>query len=236
MRQAIVLCGGRGERLRSVVDDRPKVLATVNGVAFLGFVLERLVDAGMQRIVLSTGYLASMIADYVEARGDWGAELICIEESAPLGTGGALLYAAHRAGIDGPFLALNGDTWFDGDLASLDRCHQASGFSATLSLCAVEDASRYGAVVFDEDEQRVLEFREKDAGVGAAWINAGQYMLETKIFAGRSPGQSFSLERDVLPGQIAAGVGVVAYDHANFLDIGTPEDYARAAQLFDHEA
>jgi NDP-sugar pyrophosphorylase family protein len=228
MMPAIVLCGGRGERLRPVLADRPKVLAPVRDVAFLGYVIERLLREGVTQIVLSTGYKANMVAEYVEAHPEWAQSVSCVAESDPLGTGGALAFAARSSEIKGEFFALNGDTWFDGELEELEYAHRRSSAVGTLSLAAVQDASRYGRVEVDEADGRVLRIVEKGRAAGAAWINAGQYVLNTSMF--RLKG-AFSLEYDILPHYIGRGLYGKLYTHASFLDIGTPEDYARAEEL-----
>jgi len=231
MRPVIVLCGGRGERLRPVIDDRPKVLAPVGSSLFLGYVLERLLRQGAERIVLSTGYRAGMIADYVAAHPEWSERVSCVAEAEALGTGGALRFALDQAQLDGEFFALNGDTWFDGELAELAALHESAQARATLSLVAVEDAARYGRVAFDEQSSEITGFLEKDARGGPAWINAGQYLLSAELFEQLDPGRAYSLERDILPQWIGHGLYAKVYERASFLDIGTPEDYARAERL-----
>jgi NDP-sugar pyrophosphorylase family protein len=228
MKPVIVLCGGKGERLRSMVSDRPKALAPVGDSVFLGHLLGRLLGEGATQIVLSTGYKADQIAEYVQAHRVWETTVSCIAERDPLGTGGALAFAAARAGIKGEFLALNGDTWFDGALDELEQEHNRNAAVGTISLVAVADATRYGRVEVDEADGRVLRFVEKSGAIGPAWVNAGQYLLNTSML--RLKG-NFSLERDILPRYVGKGLHAKLYTHATFLDIGTPEDYARAESL-----
>lgn len=231
MRPVIVLCGGRGERLRSVVDDRPKVLAPVGSSLFLGHLLERLLREGAERIVLSTGYRAEMISEYVDAHAPWREQIVCIAEPEPLGTGGALRFALDQLGLEGEFFALNGDTWFDGSLRELAELHESRAAKATLSLVAVEDSSRFGRVEFDEETAVIEQFREKDGREGPAWINAGQYLLSSELLEEVESGRNCSLEREILPRWIGRGLYAKMYERARFLDIGTPEDYARAEQM-----
>ena len=228
MMPVIVLCGGRGERLRPVLGERPKVLAPVHNVAFLSYVIERLLREEVDQIVLSTGYKAPMVAEYVEAHPEWADVVRCIAEPEALGTGGGLAFAARSVGLDGEFFALNGDTWFDGALAELELQHRRSGAVGTLSLTAVQNSTRYGRVEVDEADGRVLRLVEKSGAGGAAWINAGQYLLHTSMFKLKG---AFSLEHDILPRYIGKGLFAKIYTHASFLDIGTPEDYARAEEL-----
>jgi NDP-sugar pyrophosphorylase family protein len=231
MRPVLILCGGKGERLRAVIDDRPKVLADISGACFLGLLLDRLIENGAREILLSTGYKAGMIEDYVSEHGEWGARVRTIAEESPLGTAGAIRFASSRFEADASFFVLNGDTWFDADLASLSDHHESSDAAATIALAAVEDASRYGRVEFDDGSGAVTSFQEKRENAGPAWINGGIYLLEPTVLAGLKPGQPCSLERDIFPALIGNGLYALPFDHASFLDIGTPADYARAQTL-----
>jgi NDP-sugar pyrophosphorylase family protein len=231
MSAVVVLCGGKGERLRKVVGDRPKVLAEVGGSAFLGYVLERLVRDGATEIVLSTGYRAEMVAQYVESRDDWGIDLRCVAEAQPLGTAGAIRHAVEHASIAGPFFVLNGDTWFDGSLGELAKFHEERGAQLSMALVAVEQSSRYGLVHFDDASGELLEFAEKGGESGAGWINAGLYRIEPEILERIPDGRSCSLEREIIPQLIGNGLYARAFDRATFLDIGTPDDLLRAEKI-----
>jgi len=223
----VVLCGGKGERLRSVLSDRPKVLAPVDGVAFLGLVLERLIREGAEEILLSTGYKADMIQEYVEARGDWGAEVRCVAEDIPLGTAGAVRHVTEPLDASRYFV-LNGDTWFDGSLDELESFHAEHDAIVTLALAAVEDTARYGQVDFDDGTGELLTFNEKGRASGPGWINAGLYVLESSVLENLRDGQPASLEREIFPGLLGHGLYARPFEQATFLDIGTPEDLARA--------
>ncbi|HYE57695.1 MAG TPA: sugar phosphate nucleotidyltransferase, partial [Rhodothermales bacterium] len=179
---AVVLCGGLGTRLRTVVSDRPKVLAEVGGVPFLTLLLRHLQGAGVARVILSAGYRADQIEAYVRTDAPGRLTVEVVAEPEPLGTGGALRLAAHAAGLRTPFLALNGDTFCDADLAALVAAHKARPDAlATLALVRVPDAARYGTVAFDPDTHRVAAFAEKQPG-RAAWVNAGVYVLDPAVF------------------------------------------------------
>lgn len=223
----VVLCGGLGTRLRAVVSDRPKVLAEVAGRPFLGWLLAHLRAQGARMVVLAAGYRAEGIAAFASAEAPAGLDVRVVTEPAPLGTGGALRYAADAAGLAGPFLALNGDTFFSGALALLADAHRTRAARVTLALVHVPDAARYGAVQFDEATGGVTAFEEKGRE-GPGWINAGAYAVAPEALAGLVPGRPASFERDVLPGLVGRGLYAVPFPEAAFLDIGTPEDYARA--------
>ncbi len=231
MRPVLILCGGKGERLRTVIDDRPKVLADIGGNCFLGLLLERLVGNGASDITLSTGYKSGMIEDFIRTRGEWGAQVRTIAEEIPLGTAGAIRFASSQFEPGASFYVLNGDTWFDADLSRLSDHHEASGAAVTIALAAVKDASRYGRVEFDAETGAVTSFHEKRENAGPAWINGGIYLLEPGVLEGLEPGKPCSLEREIFPTLIGNGLYGVPFDHASFLDIGTPHDYARAQTL-----
>ena len=227
MSPVIVLCGGKGERLRSVVSDRPKVLAEVAGRPFLSFVLDRLQRDGATEVVLSAGYKAEMIEDFVRDRRG----VRCISETEPLGTGGAIRFAAETAGISGPFFVLNGDTWFDGNLVELADFHRDRRARLSLSLVEVADGSRYGQVAVDPDHS-VREFLEKSETAGPGWISAGLYRIEPEVLDLIPAGRKCSIEREIFPRLVGEGLFARQFTDAAFLDIGTPEDYARAEALF----
>lgn len=224
---AAILAGGLGTRLRSVVSDCPKVLADINGRPFLAYLLDQLATAGIKRVVLCTGFQASLVRDVL---GDdhGGLQLSYSEETAPLGTGGALRLALPSLNSD-PVLVLNGDSYCDVDLGAFSQFHQERQAEATVLLTQVPDVARYGKVRVDA-EDRVLGFDEK-GGTGPGWINAGVYLVEQSLLIGIPEGRSVSLEREMFP----AWIGRRFYgcrQAGRFIDIGTPESYAQAKLFF----
>src|SRR5690606_3010944 len=134
-------------------------------------------------------------------------------------------------GLDGPLVVMNGDTFFSGaldDLVAFHRRRPAAG--ATIALARVDDAGRYGTVAFDPATGAVTAFVEKGGQQGGAWINAGVYVLEPALREALPPGRS-SLERDAFAALAGRGLYGCPFPDAAFLDIGTPEDYARAAEV-----
>jgi D-glycero-alpha-D-manno-heptose 1-phosphate guanylyltransferase len=220
----IVLAGGLGTRLRSVVSDRPKCLAPVGERPFLALQLEMLAARGIGRFVLSLGHLAPLVQRAIvplQSR----LHVQTVTEPEPLGTGGAILYAMQHADLD-ECLVTNGDTWLDADLGGL-LAPLDGGASEKLRMgcTVVADRSRYGGVAF-EGSGLVAGFLPKGAE-GSGPINAGTYRVHRSAFDGWSAGDKFSLELDVLPGLVAAGaVRATPLDGA-FIDIGVPEDYRR---------
>ena len=177
--EAIVLAGGLGTRLRSVVADLPKPLAPVAGRPFLAHLLDQLATGGLRRVILATGYMAEKIEQVIGRR--WaGMDVAYSKESDPLGTGGAIRRAAALLQGDGVHLA-NGDTFLRYDLAAFERAVRARGASLGIALAKVGDVGRYGGVEIDGG--RVTAFVEK-GGCGPGLINAGSYFLTAAGIAG----------------------------------------------------
>lgn len=223
----IVLAGGFGTRLRSVVPDLPKPMAPVAGRPFLAHLIEAWVAQGLREFAFSLHHQAELIIDYVEAERAGGLLAGCrchfAIEPEPLGTGGAIRYAARKLGFDGPFLVANADTWLSGGIAEM-----VCAPGAAMALAEVENTERYGRVELAGD--RVAGFAEKEASRGRGWINAGLYRLSAGDL-GSAP-YPFSFERDVVPGLVAEGrLGAVRIV-SEFIDIGIPSDYARFCSRF----
>lgn len=229
--EAIVLAGGFGTRLRGVVDDVPKPLAPVAGRPFLAWLLDRLADGGMRRCILATGYLSALIEQRIGTR--WGGMDIAYSlEPEPLGTGGAIRLAATRLQGDAAHV-LNGDTWLEYDPLALEDAARTAGASMAIALARVDDVARYGSVGVDQG--RVSGFREKGE-TGPGWINAGCYFLGADALAAMPHRDAFSFEQDVLQPRVQSGAVAAFTATTGFIDIGVPEDYARAQLQFARQA
>jgi len=222
-----VLAGGLGTRLRSVVADRPKVLAEIHGVPFLTYLLDQLAAAGCRSVVLCTGYLGEQISQtfgtiYGPIRLGYS------REQQPLGTGGAVRLALPRLDSD-PVLVMNGDSYCGIDLTAYCEWHCLQQATASLALARVARSDKYGSVNFDS-VARVVEFAEKKGG-GEGWINAGIYFLSQQVLQSIPQGVCVSLEREIFPHWV--GRGLCGYlSSGPFLDIGTPDDFAAAEKFF----
>lgn len=221
---AAILAGGLGTRLQKVVSDRPKVLAEVNGRPFLAYLLDRLAEVSLKRVVLCTGYMAELV-QYIFGSSYREMELLYSREEMPLGTGGALRLALPFMTSD-PILVMNGDSFCDADLALFDSKHYTAMAKASLVLTQVPDVSRYGAVEANESGL-VTSFIEKGARQGSGLINAGIYLLKREIIASIPEGRNVSLEQDVFPKLI--GTDLYGFlQGSRFIDIGVPDDYLAA--------
>ncbi|UBF26009.1 HAD-IIIA family hydrolase [Kovacikia minuta CCNUW1] len=231
--EAIILVGGEGTRLRSVVCDRPKPMAEVAGKPFVEHLVIALKAQGIRRIIFSTGYLGEQVAAYFGTGDRWDVEITYSQEAVPLGTGGAVRLALAQVKGD-RCLVLNGDSYCRLELASLLAFHRQRHASATLQLVLVEDCSRYGSVVMDS-QGAVQSFREKQVGLGAGWVNAGVYLLERQAIEQIPPNQALSIETEFFPQQV--GRGLYAFTGTGtLLDIGTPESYAQAESFLVEES
>lgn len=223
MREAIILAGGFGTRLRSVVSNVPKPMAPVAGRPFLAYVLDRLKGQGYEHVVLATGYLHEKVEEYFSKDYN-GLAIDYARELSPLGTGGAIVNALQHCSED--FITvLNGDTMFDIDHDEL--CRRADEWQASLTavLRWVPDAGRYGSVEVDSNGL-ITAFREKDPATGSGMINGGIYRLQRSLLDGYAVGEQFSFEKEVLQ-PLGKPFRAYAAD-GYFIDIGIPEDYQRA--------
>lgn len=228
---AAILAGGLGTRLRSIVADRPKVLAEVRGRPFLAYLLDQVAAAGVKMVVLCTGYLGEQVR---ETFGDTyrSLRLFYSQESSPLGTAGALRLALPLFESD-TVLVMNGDSFCETNLGTFWTWHCAREAAATLRLIKVVDTRRYGRVQIDANG-RVFGFDEKGDTSAPGWINAGIYLLKRHLLQAIPTSGAVSLEREIFPTWISRGL--YGYQSAGrFLDIGTPEAYAATEQFFAPE-
>ncbi len=220
---AIVLAGGLGTRLRSVINDLPKPMAPVNGKPFLHYIFKYLIRQGISEAVLSVGYKHELVKEF------FGEEYLGVKihysvEEEPLGTGGGIKKAFEL--VNDFAFVLNGDTFFDADLNVLSDFYFDSKSDITLSLKRLQNFDRYGTVQLDAGN-RVTKFAEKQF-LPEGLINGGVYFFSKELFEKIETPEKFSFEKDVLEkythelkfsGKVFDGY---------FIDIGIPEDYAKA--------
>ena len=225
VRQAVILCGGRGTRLGELTVNCPKPLLTVAGRPFVSHILDRLAVYGFESVLLLVGPFEDMFRRCLSKESWPNMALSFVPEPEPSGTGGALRYAEEL--LEPQFLMLNGDTLFDIDLRGFVSA--APSVPIFLSVREVENAERYGSVVL-EPSGKVIRFAEKQR-VGPGLINGGTYLLQRDILAALPAQGACSLEGDIIPAYCARQeVSAIRCDGA-FLDIGTPSDFARADEF-----
>lgn len=225
MKEAIILAGGYGTRLQSVIKDIPKPMAPIKGRPFLTYLLDNLAAENFNHIILSTGYLHEKIENFF---GNHYKEMKIsyAHEKEPLGTGGAIQYALSFCKSPN-VIVLNGDTLFKVNLSQFIQFHKNKNTLLSIVLRNVEDVSRYGSVSINNKNQ-IIDFSEKQKNLGEGYINGGIYILQKELFNRYPQPQKFSFEKDILEKLYTQELfyGWVSKDY--FLDIGIPEDYARA--------
>lgn len=229
--EAIILAGGLGTRLRSVIGEAlPKCMAQVAGRPFLQYLFRYLEREGCTRIILSLGHGHAHILDWMERERPTRTEVSHVVEREPLGTGGGIRLAMEQAREDRVFV-LNGDTAFKVRLADLESFAKSTGAETALALKPMHSFERYGTVEVDESTGRILRFAEKQPRTEGL-INGGIYCIHRHQFLARTLPQKFSFEKDYLEAFVREGHFFGQPSDAYFIDIGIPEDFARAQSDF----
>lgn len=221
MTECIILAGGFGTRLQSVVNDRPKCLAPIGDNPFLEYLLSYLVQQGVQHVVLSLGYKHELVEEWLLSY-QAPLHITMVVEKEPLGTGGGIRLALQQT-FGASVFVVNGDTFFPVQLEKLLHIHQKGRFKATLALKPLRDFDRYGSV--ELEDQRITAFREKQFCADGL-INGGVYLLQRDVLD-HLP-EKFSFEQDFLEREVDRSTIGGYVEDAYFIDIGVPEDYKRA--------
>ena len=229
MKTAIILAGGFGTRLQSVIQDVPKPMAPVCGEPFLNYQLKYLSHYGIKHIVFSVGYLHDKIISYYQNQYE-GLTIDYVIEKEPMGTGGGIRMALESCNEE-HVLVLNGDSFFDVNLHHYAKTFNLLNATHGLATRSVDDAARYGTI--ETENMRIISFREKSGIHEPGSINGGVYLLNKQHYINHTPvGQNFSIEKDFFEKQLhacfIAGIEYKSY----FIDIGIPEDYQKAQHDF----
>ena len=225
---AVLLVGGIGTRLQPVLPATPKPLAPVGDAPFLQLLVKQLCSQGIRRLVMCTGHLADQVEKEFSDGHKWDVAITYSRESHPLGTAGAVKLAERHLPEVSDFLVMNGDSFLELDFRELIRFHQEHNGLVSMAVRRVPDATRYGTVQLD-DHNRVVGFREKMGVPVSGIVNGGVYMFKRAVLQ-HIPDGPASLEKDVFPLLLEHGVYALEQEGL-FIDIGTPEDYARAQTL-----
>jgi len=227
--KAILLVGGLGTRLRSVVSSKPKVLASIGNESFLELLVRQLSSQGIYQLVMCTGYLGEQIENKFGDGSRWNVSIEYSKEEAPLGTAGAVKLARQYVDNCSEFLVLNGDSFLKINYEDLIGFHRRRPQAvATIAVVRVHDASRYGTVNIDSTD-RINGFAEKTGDTAPGLINGGVYVFNRAVWKSIPDGPA-SLEREVFPRLLDQGV-YACEQRGMFIDIGTPSDYSRAQEL-----
>ncbi len=238
-REAVILAGGLGTRLKSVVSQVPKALAPIAGKPFLHYLFQQLESQSVDRVILATGYQSLQVQNFCAER-TFPFEILFSEESQPLGTGGALRKALELAKTSQVFI-LNGDTFFPVDFDRMNQLQKYSKLKIVMALKKVAKGDRYGSVTCENGIVR--QFLEKEVDPSKAsepvLINGGILLLDRLYFLNQTARHfsngPFSLEKDfLLPSAKSEQVGGIEFSNP-FVDIGTPEDFLYAQTLIPQQ-
>ena len=238
MMQAIILCGGQGTRLRSVIGEKQKTMVRVNDEPFLVKILNYLKTYKVTKVIFATGYKSEEVREYFGEKYFFGVEIDYSEEKKALGTGGAIRYALSKIKCD-DVLVLNGDTIFRADLYKLNDNFKKLNADMSIACKSVDDKSRYGTIkistsneknVFAKGEGVIISFEEKVEKINSTdekenlYINGGIYLMKKSLIESIEENTKLSLEKDLIPKWLNENkiIGGIVSDES-FIDIGTPE-------------
>jgi mannose-1-phosphate guanylyltransferase len=225
---ALLLVGGMGTRLRSVVPRLPKPLASVGDRPFLELLVLQLRHQGIRHLVMCTGHLADQIENEFGDGRDLDIEIRYSREARPLGTAGAVKLARDCLQNAADFLVMNGDSFLQVDFCQLIGFHRQHGGSVSMAVLRAENAPRYGTVETDQCG-RVIAFMEKTGREVPGLVNAGVYVFNRAVLD-YLPEAPASLEREVFP-RLPDHRMYALEQHGRFIDIGTSDDFARAQPM-----
>jgi D-glycero-alpha-D-manno-heptose 1-phosphate guanylyltransferase len=224
-REAVILAGGLGTRLKSLVKDVPKPMALIKDLPFLSYLLELLHKYDFEKVIIAAGYKHEVIESYFGSSYK-NIKLYYSVEKEPLGTGGAVAKAASLIMSDYYFI-LNGDTFFEVDFDRMEDKFFKSGAGLMVALKPMVNFDRYGTVV--TGGERIISFYEKrfcDKGL----INGGIYLVIKNWLNERAAGKVFSMEKDILE-KLVQKENIISYiSDGYFIDIGVPQDYEKAVK------
>ncbi len=227
---AIILAGGFGTRLQSVVADVPKPMAPVNGEPFLNYQLHYLKHYGITDVILSVGYMHEKISTYYNNAFN-GIRISCVVETTPLGTGGGIRKALENCSVN-EVLVLNGDSFFDVNLTDFHTFYKSHNAQFSLCLREVDNAARYGTIELD-NSKRIVSFKEKDQIEKKGIINGGLYILNKALFLENTPAKTnLSIEKDIYEKELLSYKICVIESKRYIIDKGVPEDYTKAQHDF----
>lgn len=232
IKEAIILAGGLGTRLRTAVPDKPKCMAEIAGKPFLHYLITFLKSSGIDHFIFSVGYKHEAIEEYLKENYSALDYKISLENE-PLGTGGAIKLACSKT-VNKNVLVCNGDTLYKIDVRALGKFHEEKKAACTLCLKRMKDFHRYGVVELNQDNS-IKSFKEKQFYISGL-INGGVYALNVNEFLKEIFPQKFSFEKEYLEKKIKQHqknpklYGIIQNEY--FIDIGIPEDYEKAQKEF----
>ena len=225
---ALILVGGLGTRLKSVIADMPKPMAPINGRPFLEYQLDFLQKSGIRKVIFAVGYKAEIIEQYF-GRCWNGISIAYSHEETALGTGGAMIMAARIIPVGGAVLVMNGDTYFPVEITKMLDHHNAGNASVSIAMFNSEEAGRYSSFSVAAD-MRIIRINDQESRLksGGVYIFSPDIVDEFRM----RPVQKISFERDITPALLEENKKMLAFvKPCIFIDIGVPDDYARASEI-----
>ena len=219
----IVLAGGLGTRIKSVLGECPKALAPIVDKPFLHLQIEQWLKQGMTAFIFLLQHNAEMIIEFLRNESNGllkNCQVKYIVEPVPMGTGGAVSFALKQLEFEGDFILTNADTWLSSGVSQV-----ADAVSPSILAVKVKNVGRYGELRFDQ-QLTVTDFCEKSANLNSGWINAGVSHLNSRFFS-QWDGKPFSIETVLYPRLVEKGMLKALPLELNFIDIGVPQDYQR---------
>jgi NDP-sugar pyrophosphorylase family protein len=222
----VVLAGGFGTRLQTILNGLPKPLADINGIPFLQYLLQNWINKGFNDFIFSLHFESNKIIDFLENQklNHVNCKFRYVVEPTPMGTGGAISYLLEKVQIENSFFVTNADTWVEDGYSIVNEYD-----SNVIGLVEVDDVRRYGSVLVD-DNDFVIKFLEKQAITSKGFINAGVYKL-SKIDFMNWDGNPYSIERDFFRKLVVEKKLKAKKIKTSFIDIGIPEDYFKFCKL-----
>ena len=221
MEPVIILAGGFGTRLSSVLNGLPKPMADINGTPFLELLIQNLIKNGYSNFILSLHYKADLIINYFKNKN---YNLTYVVEPKPLGTGGAVSYIIDKFCLENFVYIVNGDSWMDFGYSKFKNENRN-----TISLVEIDNISRYGTVETNKNDC-IVKFLEKENKLEKGVINSGFYKLDSTIFKNHNTG-SFSIESELFPSLVVERSLFGKLLKTTFTDIGIPKDYYEFCKL-----
>lgn len=229
--RALLLAAGLGTRLRPLTDSMPKAMVDIAGRPLLDRWLQMLIEGGIERVLVNTHYLGSVISAYLQT-SPWRDRVDLIDERVLLGTGGTLL--ANRKWFGpGPLLVTHGDNASDLDISAFTKAHagRSAGMIATMALFRTDNPQSCGIVVMDKNNV-IREFHEKRPNPPGNLANAAAFVFEPEIFGylEETGKAAIDLSAEIIPNLVGQmqGFEIAGYHR----DIGTPESLEMARKHY----
>lgn len=227
----LILAGGLGTRLKSIISDKPKPMADINGRPFISHLVNFWISEGHQSFILLTGYEHNQITDYF-CKNQHDADIEFSVEKTPLGTGGALLKALNDFEINKRFILINGDTYFPLNTSLFINFHETKKSDLSIALFASKDTNRYKRICINNN-CKVTNILPSDK---TFYVNGGTYIFDPRVIEylkSNFTANFSSFENDILPELFSNFNSHGFHSSSKFIDIGLPEDYNHAHKFFE---